>query len=229
MKIDLPVLAACLATFSGAALATEYGTVISVMPVVVQVRLPQQLCTEQQALVQPRTSGGGQLLGALIGGVVGHNLGGGSGRVAATGLGVVAGSIIGDQAEAANTPPSSVPLRRCQNTTRLENQVQGYDVTYEYDGQRKTVRMAQAPGERVELGLAVVGAVEPQAPPVEASPPPAPAVTAPAQIYVEPAAPYAYYPYYGYQGYYGYVGPSVAIMPSLVIGGSWRWHRGYGR
>lgn len=52
--------------------------------------------------VAARSSGGGALLGAVIGGVLGHQVGGGSGRDAATVVGVVGGAVIGNQVERHN-------------------------------------------------------------------------------------------------------------------------------
>ena len=49
-----------------------------------------------------RTSGGGALLGAVIGGVLGNQVGGGSGRDAATVVGAVGGAVIGNQVERRN-------------------------------------------------------------------------------------------------------------------------------
>lgn len=131
MKTRIPLIAVSLAAACSAALAsTEYGTVISSKAVMAQVSVPQPAqCTDQQAVVQPRTSGGGALLGALVLGAVGHNLGEGFGRAAATGLGVVGGSIIGDRVEAANAPATTVPVRSCQAVNTIENRVVGYDVT----------------------------------------------------------------------------------------------------
>lgn len=48
------------------------------------------------------TSGGGALLGAVIGGVVGNQFGGGSGRTAATAVGIVGGAVVGNQVEQSN-------------------------------------------------------------------------------------------------------------------------------
>jgi outer membrane lipoprotein SlyB len=45
---------------------------------------------------------GGAVLGAVIGAVVGNQIGGGSGRAAATGLGAVGGAVIGNQLQKRN-------------------------------------------------------------------------------------------------------------------------------
>jgi uncharacterized protein YcfJ len=219
MKVKLPLVAVGLAAACSAALATEYGAVISSTAVTAQVAMPQQQCTDGQALVQPRTSGGGALLGALVGGVVGNNLGAGMGRAAATGLGVVAGSVIGDRAEAANTPPAEVPVRSCQTVTGYQNRVVGYDVVYEYNGQRYSARMAQDPGARIALTVSVA----PTSDTVTVAPVPT-AVYAPAPVY----GPYTSYAY-GPDGYYGYAGPAVAVVPSITLGFGGYWRHAYGR
>lgn len=228
MKLPLPIAALGLAAACGSALATEYGTVVSATPVTAQVAVPLQQCSEQQVQVQPRTSGGGALLGALVGGVVGHNIGDGLGRAAATGLGAVAGSVIGDRAEAANTPAATVPVRNCQTLTSYENRVIGYDVTYDYNGQRYSTRVAQDPGPRIALNVSVTPAAGPVAAvPVQPAPvttvAPPPVVVAPAYGYYGPY--YGPYGYYGYYGYYDYGGPVVTVAPRVVIGGGYRHHR----
>ncbi|HEU0306017.1 MAG TPA: glycine zipper 2TM domain-containing protein [Lysobacter sp.] len=49
-----------------------------------------------------RTSGGGAVLGAVIGAVVGNQIGSGSGRTAATGVGLVGGAVAGNAIEQRN-------------------------------------------------------------------------------------------------------------------------------
>lgn len=46
-----------------------------------------------------RTSGAGAILGAVVGGVLGNQVGGGSGRVAATAIGAVGGAVAGNAVE----------------------------------------------------------------------------------------------------------------------------------
>jgi len=142
-------LSAALAGAVGAPLcaqAAELATVVSSTPVTVAVTVPRQQCSDGQQLVQQRPSGAGALLGAIAGGVIGHNLGNGFGRAAATGFGAVAGAVVGDQVEAANSPVAEVPVRRCQTVSSYENRVVGYDVVYEYAGQRYSTRMSRDPG-----------------------------------------------------------------------------------
>jgi uncharacterized protein YcfJ len=194
--LSIPFASIGLVAACGIAQAAEYGTVVSSTAVMAQVAVPVQQCTEQQQLVQPRTSGGGALVGALIGGVVGHNIGSGFGRAAATGVGVVAGAAIGDRTEAANTPSASVPVRNCQTFTSYENRVVAYDVSYDYNGQRHVARLSQAfnPGESIALNVNVSPAGGAM---VMASPPPPPVMSGPTVAYTQAPA----------YGYYGYGGP----------------------
>lgn len=151
--------AATLATAIGAALASlaaqaaEFATVVSSTPVIVSVPVPRQQCSDSQQLVQQRSSGAGALVGAIAGGVIGHNLGNGFGRAAATGFGAVAGAVVGDQIEAANSPVAEVPVRRCQTVSSYENRTVGYDVIYDYAGQRYSARMAHDPGRQLAVNV----------------------------------------------------------------------------
>lgn len=213
--IALSLAAACSAAFAG----TEYGNVIASKAVVAQVTVPQQQCTEQQAAVPPHTSGGGALLGALVGGLVGHNLGEGFGRAAATGLGAVAGSVIGDRTEAANTLAETAPVRSCQTVNTVENRVIGYDITYDYNGQRYTTRLAQDPGDRIALNVTVAPQQDSLATPTVGAAPVSVTgtVVVPATVAIDPVAVYvpSVRPVY--------VGP-VAPRLSLAWGGY--WHHG---
>lgn len=215
MKTRIPFIAAGLAAACNAALAAEYGTVISSTPVTAQVAVPQQQCQYQQQLVQPRTSGGGAVLGAVVGGVLGNSLGGGFGRAAATGLGVVAGAALGNQVEANSTAPAEQAVRSCQTVTTYENRLVGYDVVYDYNGRRYTTRLAQDPGARIALDVSVT--------PAGSTATVAPALSGPPPV-VAVAPPLVYAPAPAY-GYYGYADAPVVVAPSVAIGGY--WDRGY--
>jgi uncharacterized protein YcfJ len=159
-----PVSASCRAglacslglLLAGAAGAAEFGTVVSSTPLMAQVGVPQTQCMDEEQTVQARPSGLGAVAGALIGGAIGHNAGSGPGRGAATGVGAVAGAVIGGAMEANAQPTQTATVRQCQNVTRYENRVVGYDVVYEYAGVRYQSRLAQDPGPRIALNVSVV-------------------------------------------------------------------------
>jgi uncharacterized protein YcfJ len=211
MQIKYSILALGL-VLSPLAQAAEYGNVLSSVPVMAQVPIGQQQCTEQPQMVQEQTSGGGALLGAVIGGVVGNNVGKGFGRALATGVGVMGGAVLGNHVESVHTPQSTVPMRVCQNVPSVENRLVGYDVTYEYQGQRYQTRLRQDPGRQIALNVNVAPADGAMAPaPMMAEPQfqPQQAMPAPAVVYVQPPAME--------RGYYYYAPP-----PTVIYRGGYR-------
>jgi uncharacterized protein YcfJ len=184
MKHPLSLIALALAALCGSAGAAEFGTVVSSIPVTQQVAVPQQTCTEQPQFVQHPTSGVGAVVGAVTGGLLGHTVGGGLGKVAATGIGVVAGAAVGDHVEAGTTPPAETTVRNCQTATRIDSRVVGYDVVYDYHGQRYSARLAQDPGTQVPLNVQGTPAVSTVPPTVSTT-----TYVAPPVVYAEP-----YYP-----------------------------------
>jgi uncharacterized protein YcfJ len=228
-KTQIRLTALALAALGcGAAGATEFGTVISSTPVTTQIAVPQQVCSDGYQTVQPRTSGAGALVGAVIGGAIGNSLGGGAGKAIATGVGIVSGAAIGDHAEYNNTPATTVPVRTCScsTATRYENRVVGYDVVYEYSGQRYSTRMQNDPGRRIALDVNVapqggMGAPAEGAMPAPVYVPPTTTSYTPAPVYVAPAVYPA--PVYMQQPY---------VTSNIVIGGGYwyPYHRhGYWR
>lgn len=221
----LTVIGAALVV-AGAVQAQEQGRVISTTPVVQQVAVPRQVCTnEEVAVAQPKT-GAGALLGAVAGGAVGNAVGGGSGRAAATMAGVVVGAVIGDRVEA--EPASRTALvQRCSTQHFYESRTVAYLVAYEYAGRQYSVQMAQDPGPTVQLQISPVGAAPANPvgapPPMYLPPPPVPVGAAPQVVYP------AYYPSYpGYPVYPGYPAPyyypPVGVNLGIGYGGGGHRH-----
>jgi uncharacterized protein YcfJ len=247
-KLKTALVGAASAGLLGAAAtasAAQYANVVSATPVAESVAVPRQDCVQSERLVQAPPSGAGALIGAIAGGVIGNQFGHGFGRAAATGVGAVAGSAIGNNVEANANPPQSVPVRQCRTINAYESRVVGYDVVYEYNGQRYTTRLPNDPGPRLAIDVrptasapldrvgppASYGAVPPvtqaQAAPSYNSAPPTyydapPAYDAPPVYYgAAPAyysAPYSPVPYY--------VAPAaIGLGIGYWIGNT--WHRGY--
>lgn len=148
-------LAAAAALLAGSAMATEYGTVVSKTAVYNQVAVPVQQCVQQDQIGRARPSGAGALIGALVGGGAGNLIGHGSGRALATGVGVLAGAITGNNVEANGAPDVVTPVQTCHTEQRVENRLVGFDVVYDYNGQRYTTRLASDPGAQVPLDVSV--------------------------------------------------------------------------
>jgi uncharacterized protein YcfJ len=231
MKISVCAAAvAALLGGAGVASAAEYANVISATPVTGSVPVPRQACADTERVVQQPTSGAGALVGAIVGGVIGHQFGGGFGRAAATGVGVVAGSAIGNQAEANGNPATAVPVRSCSTVMQYENRIIGYDVVYEYNGQRYTTRTAGDPGPHLAIDVRPNGdtPLDRAGPPqnyADASAPPAyadPGYAGAPPAYYAPA--YAPSPYYYAPAPY-YVGPTIGIG----LFGGYGYRHGYYR
>ncbi|GAB4056925.1 glycine zipper 2TM domain-containing protein [Uliginosibacterium sediminicola] len=150
---------AALAMAASQAWSAEYGHVISSVQVLQEVQSPSQNCHYEEVLVQqPRSQGGGALIGAIAGGLLGNTVGRGGGQFAATAVGTLVGAAVGDNLERQNTDTVSQTVRRCSTTMSSQQRVIGYDVTYEYAGQRYTTRLPNDPGEWVPIRVSAEGA-----------------------------------------------------------------------
>lgn len=183
---------------SGVAMAQEVGRVISATPLITQISVPRQVCTTETVAVQQQKSGAGALIGAIAGGAMGNAIGGGSGKAAATMIGLMGGAILGDQIEGA--PQSQFQnVQRCSVQNYIENRTVAYNVVYEFSGKQYSVQMPNDPGPTLHLQISPV---------VSRQPPPEVMATYPSPIYVQPAV--VLVPQ-GHRGNYhrGYVSPRV--------------------
>jgi uncharacterized protein YcfJ len=148
-----------LAAWGSVAMAEEYGRVISSTPVVQQVPVSRQVCSNQPMAVQQAPSGGGAAVGGIVGGVLGNQIGHGSGRAAATLLGALGGALVGNNIEGANsTQLQNVP--QCTTQTTYENRTVAYNVTYEYAGKQYNVQMPNDPGPTIALQVTPAGTAQ---------------------------------------------------------------------
>ena len=133
---------------AGGASAAEVGRVISSRQVIETVGVPRRVCSTEPMLLDVAPTGGGALAGAAVGGLAGNAIGSGGGRALATMIGFLAGSIVGDQVEAAQ-PPRLFNVEHCSVQNFTENRTVGWDVEYEYAGRRYSARMPQDPGATI--------------------------------------------------------------------------------
>ncbi|MEO8390971.1 MAG: hypothetical protein ABI893_13260 [Polaromonas sp.] len=202
--------------------------VISSTPVVQQVAVPRQVCSNQPVITQTPSSGAGALMGAIAGGAAGNAIGNGGGRAVATMIGLVGGAIVGDRIEGGNQQVQN--MQQCTTQTYYENRPSHYNVVYEYQGTQYNTQMANDPGQYVRLQVTPVGAMAPAPQTFQSAPqqqqPQAYMQPAPAQpvyveqpvTYVQPAVYPAYYPRPYYQPYYAPIGLSL----------NFGYSRGYG-
>ena len=163
---------------SGLSFAQDVGRVMSTTPVIQQVGVPRKVCSNEQVAIQQPKSGAGALMGAIAGGAMGNAVGGGSGKAAATMLGIFGGAVVGDRIEGAPETQSQT-VQRCSMQTFYENRTVAYNVAYEYAGKHYSVQMPYDPGPTIALQITPVVSGARTASPVmqEVSPQP---------VYVQP-------------------------------------------
>jgi uncharacterized protein YcfJ len=144
----------------------DYATVTHVEPIVRQVRIetPRRECYDDTRYVEsPNPNVGAQtVLGGIIGGVLGHQIGHGNGRDFATVAGAAIGAGVGysNASRRYGSQTREETVERCdvryEHTT--EERIDGYRVTYEYNGREYTTRLPYDPGERIKVRVAVAPA-----------------------------------------------------------------------
>lgn len=135
----------------------KYGKVVSVDPVHSKSNNPRQVCHDETVshTAPPKDQHriAGMAIGAIAGGLLGNQIGGGKGKTLATVAGAVGGGYAGNRIEAHNQQgqvTTSVE-RKCSTVNNSTDKIVGYDVRYEYNGVTRTVRMDHDPGNRVEV------------------------------------------------------------------------------
>jgi uncharacterized protein YcfJ len=145
----------------------DYAPVTHVEPIVRQVRIetPRRECYDDVRTVEsPAPQVAGQtLLGGIIGGVIGHQFGHSNhSRDFATVAGAAIGAGVGYTNATRNYGPQTREevVQRCdvRYDHEYEERIDGYRVTYEYNGREYTTRMPYDPGERIKVRVAVAPA-----------------------------------------------------------------------
>jgi uncharacterized protein YcfJ len=162
-KIAMAAAALVLAAQVNAYAFEAVANVVSIVPIMQQVKHPAQQCwTENQQVTQsvPQEHNYvGAVVGGVAGGLLGSQVGGGNGRIAGAavgaGVGAVTGDVIANQNRSDTTVVTNQPVRRCRQVENYQSQTAGYNVTYEYDGQRFQTRLPYNPGATLRVNVAV--------------------------------------------------------------------------
>jgi uncharacterized protein YcfJ len=181
--ISAAVFALIAATAASAQAYSDTAQVVSAQPIYERVNTPRQNCWNETvsydrrtpSAYQPaqyeapapseRTVGAGTILGAVIGGVVGHQFGNSSrGRDHGTVAGVIGGGIVGNMIENSQPranydpqparvdyAPDTRTVQRCETVNESRDQITGYNVTYRYNGRDYQTRMAYDPGPTINV------------------------------------------------------------------------------
>lgn len=143
--------------------AVVSARVVGVEPVVryVTVNRPTEQCWDEvvREPVRPGGAAGPTLAGSIIGAAIGRQFGSGNDRDTLTVLGAVAGGAVAHQRAVRNGSNATreVVAQRCEvvNERVTERIVDGYRVTYRYDGRNYTMQTDRHPGDYVQVAVDV--------------------------------------------------------------------------
>ncbi len=246
------VVLSLLSAIGGVCAAQETARVISSTPVISQIAVPRQVCSNQQVQVQSQKSGAGGIMGAVAGGAIGNSIGGGDGRAVATLLGILGGAMLGDRIEGGGQTQTQ-NVQNCTTQTFYENRTTAYNVVYEFNGKQYSVQMPQDPGPTIRLQITPVAASVPAQPvqqyapqvqssvqsdttvyvPFESAQPVQPVVTQyvqPQQVIIQQAAPQVVYaaPQVVYTRPYRPYYPPIGVNLNLGWSNGGHWNHGHG-
>ena len=116
---------------------------------------PEQRCwVEREQVVQERSNANvpGAIGGAIIGGILGHQVGGGRGQDIATVGGAVAGAAVGANIgrDRSGQQVQTQDVQRCENV-QSQARPDHWDVTYTFRGQEHRVQMTAPPGATITV------------------------------------------------------------------------------
>lgn len=135
----------------------KYAQVISATPIKETVKMPRRECRNvavtHRRPVQDENRITGSLLGAVAGGVIGHQFGGGHGKDIATVAGALGGGYAGNQIQGSmqNNDTYTTTQQRCKTVYDKSEKMLGYDVTYKIGDQQGKIRMDRDPGTQIPL------------------------------------------------------------------------------
>ncbi|MGB4063117.1 MAG: beta/gamma crystallin-related protein [Azonexus sp.] len=117
------------------------------------VGTPDQRCwVEREQIAPERTAANipAAIAGAVIGGVLGHQVGGGHGKDLATAAGAVAGGLLGANIGRGDTSAQTRDVQRCTNASSA-GRPDYWDVSYVFRDQEHRVQMANPPGQTITV------------------------------------------------------------------------------
>lgn len=135
----------------------QYAQVVSATPIKEAVKTPRKECRNvtvtHRRPVQDENRLTGSVLGAVAGGVIGHQFGGGRGKDVATVVGALGGGYAGNQVQGAMQERDTYTStqQRCKTVYDKSEKMLGYDVTYKIGDQHGKIRMENDPGTQIPL------------------------------------------------------------------------------
>ncbi|KPZ11413.1 glycine zipper 2TM domain-containing protein [Pseudomonas syringae group genomosp. 3] len=146
-----------VATYSLVKGGPEYADVLAVEPINQQIKTPREVCKDvtvtRQAPVKDQHQIVGSVIGAVAGGLLGNQVGGGNGKKLATVAGAVGGGYAGNKVQEGmqERDTYTTTQNRCTTVNDVSDKVVGYNVKYKLNEKVGQVRMASDPGNRIPV------------------------------------------------------------------------------
>jgi uncharacterized protein YcfJ len=146
-----------VATYSLVNKGPEYADVLAAEPIKQQIKTPREVCKDvtvtRQKAVQDQHQIVGSVLGAVAGGLLGNQVGGGNGKKIATVAGAVGGGYAGNKVQEGmqGRDTYTTTQTRCNTVNDISDKVVGYNVKYQLDGKVGQVRMDRDPGSQIPV------------------------------------------------------------------------------
>lgn len=137
--------------------APEFAEVVKVTPATEVVSVPKEVCEDvtvtHQADPRDKHKVIGTATGAVLGGLLGNQVGGGNGRKLVTVAGAAAGAYAGRKAQEKVQADDTYTTteQRCSTVIESIENIIGYDVTYRIGEIEGQIRLDQEPGEQIPL------------------------------------------------------------------------------
>ncbi|ROR97977.1 uncharacterized protein YcfJ [Sinobacterium caligoides] len=129
----------------------KFAEVTGVEAVTETVKTPHEVCKDvavtEHAAVKDTHQIAGTAIGAAVGGLIGHQVGGGHGKDAATAVGAIAGGYAGNktQKNMQDKDTTTTYKKQCTTVNEEHEETVGYDVSYTIGDETGVVRMKQKP------------------------------------------------------------------------------------
>ena len=121
------------------------------------VKTPREACHDEQVTHTRAVKDDHRLvgtgLGAVVGGILGNQVGGGNGKKLATVAGAAAGGFAGNQIQGRvqQADTYTTTERRCETVYDRSEEADGFEVVYVLNGKQHTVHMDHDPGRRLPI------------------------------------------------------------------------------
>ncbi|RMU77422.1 putative outer membrane lipoprotein with glycine-zipper 2TM domain [Pseudomonas syringae pv. apii] len=146
-----------VATYSLVKGGPEYADVLAVEPINQQIKTPREVCKDvtvtRQAPVKDQHQIVGSVIGAVAGGLLGNQVGGGNGKKIATVAGALGGGYAGNKVQEGmqERDTYTTTQNRCTTVNDVSDKVVGYNVKYKLNEKVGQVRMERDPGSQIPV------------------------------------------------------------------------------